>query len=126
MAAFPMPAPSITLFVEQRWEIATKNSSNEIIVRQTGAYEGGVRSPGFLHLPGLLGDGRDFPGLVHVSDFFPTLSSIVAHVSSLPLTSYHFSKEKSRDKSIQTSKLDNIDGVDLFPAMLSRYTWSPG
>ena len=41
-------------------------------------------------------------------------------MSSLPLTSYHFSKEKSRDKSIQTSKLDNIDGVDLFPAMLSR------
>ena len=120
MAVFLMPAPSIILSVGLRWEIVTKKSSNETFGPQTGAYEGGVRSPGFLHLPRVLGGGRDFPGLAHVSDFFPTLSSLVAHVSSLPLTSYHFSKEKSRDKSIQTSKLDNIDGVDLFPAMLSR------
>ena len=71
---------------------------------QATVYEGGVRSPGFLHAPNLLGEGGSLDGLVHVSDFFPTIASIVAHTTNSTL-----------------SKLDQrLDGVDLLPALLGR------
>ena len=71
---------------------------------QATVYEGGVRSPGFLHAPNLFGEGRSIDGLVHVSDFFPTIASIVAHTTNSTL-----------------SKLDQrLDGVDLLPALLDR------
>ena len=78
--------------------------NNLIQSSQATVYEGGVRSPGFLHAPNLLGEGRSLDGLVHVSDFFPTIASIVAHTTNSTL-----------------SKLDQrLDGVDLLPALLDR------
>ena len=78
--------------------------NNLIQSSQATVYEGGVRSPGFLHAPNLLGEGRSLNGLVHVSDFFPTIASIVAHTTNSTL-----------------SKLDQrLDGVDLLPALLGR------
>ena len=78
--------------------------NNLIQSSQATVYEGGVRSPGFLHAPNLLGEGGSLDGLVHVSDFFPTIASIVAHTTNSTL-----------------SKLDQrLDGVDLLPALLDR------
>ena len=70
---------------------------------KTGAYEGGVRSPGFLHLPAVLGEGRQLAGLAHVSDWLPTLLAIVNTVTNS-----------------STPPPQGLDGVDLLPAMLSR------
>ena len=78
--------------------------NNLIQSSQATVYEGGVRSPGFLHAPNLLGEGGSLDGLVHVSDFFPTIVSIVAHTTNSTLP-----------------KLDQrLDGVDLLPALLDR------
>ena len=47
------------------------------------AYEGGSRSPGFVHAPKLLPRSRNHQGLFHVSDFFPTLVSMVSEMSGM-------------------------------------------
>ena len=41
-------------------------------------YEGGVRSPGFIHAPTIFQKkSYDFKDLFHVSDYFPTLLSMI-------------------------------------------------
>jgi len=67
-------------------------------------YEGGVRSPGFLHAPALLGEGRAMEGIAHVTDFLPTLTSIVTTTTN----------------STPMKMPQKLDGVDLLPALLSR------
>ena len=45
-------------------------------------YEGGVRSPGFIHAPNIFNKrSYDFKDLFHVTDFFPTLISLIHHTS---------------------------------------------
>ncbi|XP_023326945.1 arylsulfatase B [Eurytemora carolleeae] len=40
-------------------------------------WEGGVRAPGFIYAPKQLGEGYDFQGLFHVTDFFPTFLAMI-------------------------------------------------
>ena len=40
-------------------------------------WEGGVRAPGFIYSPKQLGEGYDFQGLFHVTDFFPTFMAMI-------------------------------------------------
>ena len=46
---------------------------------KTTLYEGGVRSPGFIHAPNIYKNSYDFKDLFHVTDFFPTLISMINH-----------------------------------------------
>ena len=45
-------------------------------------YEGGVRSPGFIHAPNILKNNYDFKDLFHVTDFLPTLMSMINHTGN--------------------------------------------
>ena len=46
-------------------------------------YEGGVRSPGFIHAPNIFKrKSYDFKDLFHVSDYFPTLLSMIDYKMS--------------------------------------------
>ena len=45
-------------------------------------YEGGVRSPGFIHAPNILKKNYEFKDLFHVTDFLPTLMSMINHTGS--------------------------------------------
>ena len=69
---------------------------------KTTLYEGGVRSPGFIHAPNIFSESFDYKDLFHVSDFFPTLATMVL---------------ASRNKSADVAQLADMDGVDHFLAM---------
>ena len=69
---------------------------------KTTLYEGGVRSPGFIHAPNIFSESFDYKDLFHVSDFFPTLATMVL---------------ASRNKSADVAQLADMDGVDHFFAM---------
>ena len=66
-------------------------------------YEGGVRSPGFIHAPNILNKkSYDFKDLFHVSDFFPTLISMIHN-------------NEQANSSILHHK--ELDGIDQFLAL---------
>jgi arylsulfatase A-like enzyme len=50
---------------------------------KTTVYEGGVHVPGFIYAPKHLGKNQDFPGLFHVTDFFPTFASLINSTSRI-------------------------------------------
>ena len=64
-------------------------------------YEGGVRSPGFIHSPNMFRNGFDYKELFHVSDFFPTLSAMI---------------QDSTITKIEIPKADELDGLDHLSA----------
>ena len=69
------------------------------------AYEGGVRSPGFIHAPQLLSGNKDHhTGLFHVSDYFPTLLSMVSRLSG---------------DNISVTNDAILDGVDQVDALIA-------
>ena len=74
-------------------------------------YEGGVRSPGFIHAPKIFNKkSYDFKDLFHVTDFFPTLISMIHHTS--------ISNNNSNIHSSQYHHaLPTMDGLDQFPAL---------
>jgi len=72
---------------------------------KTTLYEGGVRSPGFIHAPNIFSESYDYHDLFHVSDFFPTLATMVM---------------SSRNKSADVVQMADMDGVDHFLAMESK------
>ena len=65
-------------------------------------YEGGVRSPGFIHAPKIFKKSYDYNDLFHIADFYPTLLSII-------------SQSTENHTSIKIS--DEIDGVDHLVAL---------
>jgi len=71
-------------------------------------YEGGVRSPGFIHAPNFL-PSQDFEPLFHVADFFPTFSALV----------------KQTTNSSSSAPIANIDGVNQLPAMVAQAKEGP-
>ena len=73
------------------------------------AYEGGVRSPGFIHAPKLLKPDTDFSGLFHVSDYFPTLVSIINKISG-------------EEHNITVVDPEDLDGVDQLEGLLHNKT----
>jgi len=67
-------------------------------------FEGGVRSPGFIHAPNIFKEkSYDFKELFHISDYFPTLLSMIE-------------SDSSQISNITTSE-NNFDGVDQFSAL---------
>ena len=68
------------------------------------AYEGGCRSPGFIHAPKMLPTGHH-TGLFHVSDYFPTLLSIASRMSG-------------DNKTNTVTEDDTLDGVDQVDALI--------
>ena len=66
------------------------------------SYEGGVRSPGFIHYPKLLTKPRDHAGLFHVSDYFPTLISMINTMS----------EEQHNITVVDTDLLDGVDQLE--------------
>ena len=72
---------------------------------KTTLYEGGVRSPGFIHAPNIFKESYDYEGLFHIADFFPTLATMVL---------------APRNKSADVSQIDEMDGVDQFISLKER------
>ena len=73
------------------------------------AWEGGVRSPGFIHAPKILENSYDFKGLFHVTDFFPTFISMINSVAN------------------ETNVLhdaENVDGIDQLPSLIGKTSGS--
>ena len=66
------------------------------------AWEGGVRSPGFIHAPKLLKNSFDFKGLFHVTDYFPTFVSMINSVAN---------------ESNSINDVELIDGIDQFSSL---------
>ena len=73
------------------------------------AYEGGVRSPGFIHAPRLLKPDTHFSGLFHITDYFPTLVSMINKMSGV----HH---------NITVTDPLELDGVDQLTGLLSNET----
>ena len=73
------------------------------------AYEGGVRSPGFIHAPNLFKADSHFSGLFHVTDFFPTLVSMINRISD-------------EQHNITVVPRDQLDGVDQLSGLLGNKT----
>jgi len=70
------------------------------------AYEGGVKSPGFVHAPRLLPKSRSHQGLFHISDYLPTLVSMVSVMSG-------------EIQNISVVDPGLLDGVDQLEALRS-------
>ena len=67
-------------------------------------FEGGVRSPGFIHAPNIFKEkSYDFKELFHIADYFPTLLSMIE-------------SDSSQISNITTSE-NNFDGLDQFSAL---------
>ena len=88
------------------------------------AYEGGVKSPGFVHAPRLLPKGRSHQGLFHISDYFPTLVSMVSVMSGImtswrnvPIYPILFCVGETQNLSVVDPGL--LDGVDQLDALRS-------
>ena len=60
-------------------------------------YEGGVRSPGFIHAPRIFQNSYDYEDLFHIADFFPTFASMV--------------------NSTDIAKREEMDGIDQLSAL---------
>ena len=82
------------------------------------AYEGGSRSPGFVHAPKLLPKSRNHQGLFHVSDYFPTLMSMVSAMSGrhswfVPWRLlWSYLGEKHNISVVDPSLLDGVDQLE--------------
>ena len=68
-------------------------------------YEGGVRSAGFIHAPGILQTDFDYKDLFHVTDFFPTLSAMI---------------QETREKPVNIPKSDELDGLNHLTALKNK------
>ena len=67
------------------------------------AWEGGSRSPGFIHAPKIFKkNSYDFSGIFHVTDFFPTFLSMI---------------NSSAAESISLHVEDDLDGIDQFESL---------
>ena len=67
-------------------------------------YEGGVRSPGFIHAPNIFNKkSYNFDGLFHVADFFPTLMSMIESMGVA--------------NSSGAFPYENLDGIDQFSSL---------
>ena len=67
-------------------------------------YEGGCRSPGFIHAPMISDSSGHFTGLFHVSDYYPTLLSMVNKLSG--------------DNTTDAVEDESLDGVDQVKALI--------
>jgi len=76
--------------------------------KKWSALEGGTRVPCIIHWPGVIPAGREFGGLVSAIDLLPTLT----RASGIDL-SYH------------SSGKPNIDGVDVWGALIGSTDESP-
>jgi len=70
-------------------------------------YEGGVRSPGFIHAPKIL-PSQDYQPLFHVADFYPTFSALI--------------KQATNSSQPSTTK---IDGLNQLPALVDKAKEGP-
>ena len=70
-------------------------------------FEGGVRSPGFIHAPNIFKqESYDFKELFHISDYFPTLLSMIKTNAQVSNTSNEIDPHEM-----------TFDGVDQFSAL---------
>merc|ERR1719186_1513505 len=60
-------------------------------------YEGGDRSPGFIHAPKIFKNSYDYKDLFHIADFFPTFASMV--------------------NGTDIAKIEEMDGMDQLSAL---------
>ena len=82
-------------------------------------YEGGVRSPGFIHAPKFL-PSQDFAPLFHVADYLPTLLSLVTEVEKAEGEEGEGVKGAKATTTTSTIPGVRLDGVDQVGAMVGR------
>ena len=68
-------------------------------------YEGGCRSPGFIHAPNIFKNSYDYKDLFHIADFYPTLMAMVSH---------------SMENQTRIALSDELDGVDQLSALKDK------
>ena len=72
-------------------------------------FEGGVRVPAFIYGPrSILGNLKNYDGIFHVSDFYPTILNMI-----------------NETEKLDSSDLKNIDGVNQFNALQRKATNYP-
>jgi len=78
------------------------------------AFEGGIRSPAFIKLPGQKTLGERFDGISGIWDFMPTLLAVVDGDNEKNELN---SNNSSEDRTIENKKSDpkNYDGINLAP-----------
>jgi len=77
---------------------------------KTTLFEGGVRSPGFLHAPRLL-PSQDFSPLFHVADYLPTLLSLVDKAEGVEEVEVKEGVERNEGLEVTSVRLDGVDQV---------------
>ena len=77
---------------------------------KTTLFEGGVRSPGFLHAPRLL-PSQDYAPLFHVADYLPTLLSLVDKAEGAEGVEVKEGVERNEGVEVSSVRLDGVDQV---------------